>query len=198
VVASLWLGREGYFGLAQPDKVTFPAELRGVWGGDLAPVLDGLLVELSRSAGERQRNQTALDGSASACDIGWKARRWWPRASYTQWPGTRRTLSGSVSWPPPTRRGGIFAEAVQQFLRVVDGVVNINNQDGYRFFIDAEDDAVVPFEGAPIDNLLVADLVQFLVGCREGLQRLYRFKYCLTYLFCLSVGAAPDVVHLFP
>jgi hypothetical protein len=25
--------------------------LRGVWGGDLAPVLDGRLVELSRSAG---------------------------------------------------------------------------------------------------------------------------------------------------
>ena len=25
------------------------AGLRGVWGGDLAPVLDGLLVELSRS-----------------------------------------------------------------------------------------------------------------------------------------------------
>jgi hypothetical protein len=26
-----------------PDEVIFPSELRGVWGGDLAPVLDGRL-----------------------------------------------------------------------------------------------------------------------------------------------------------
>jgi hypothetical protein len=41
VVSSFWLGREDRFGLAQPEEVIFSAELRGVWGGDLAPVLDG-------------------------------------------------------------------------------------------------------------------------------------------------------------
>ena len=70
MVASLWLGREGCFGLAQPDKVTFPAELRGVWGGDLAPVPDGLLVQLSRSAGAASAEPGELDGSPSAAAFG--------------------------------------------------------------------------------------------------------------------------------
>jgi hypothetical protein len=51
VVAALWLGLDVRFSLAQPDKVNIEAELRGVWGGDLAPVLDGRLTEVFRSAG---------------------------------------------------------------------------------------------------------------------------------------------------